>query len=395
VPVPSLKGAAPGAGAEGGKYRVMIVDDSAVIRGLCKRILESDPEIEVVASAGNGEHAVASVARQQVDVVILDIEMPVMDGLTALPKILAADPGVRIIMSSTLTVRNADVSLKALALGAADYIPKPTSTTGITAGQDFQRELIAKVKSLAAARHGGARAAARVLTRGAAAAKTATAMPAGPDRTSRLYGDDKIVLRKPSMVPPRVLAIGSSTGGPQALAHLMGALKGATGLPILITQHMPATFTTILAQHLGQASGLEAHEGIEGEAIRAGTIYVAPGGRHMLVDGPSTAPVIRLNDGPPENYCRPAVDPMLRSIAKTYGSAVLTVILTGMGQDGLKGSEAVVAAGGTIVAQDAESSVVWGMPGAVATGGVCSAVVPLAGLADCIRRIVGGKGIAA
>ncbi|MFO1188028.1 MAG: chemotaxis response regulator protein-glutamate methylesterase [Alphaproteobacteria bacterium] len=373
----------------------MIVDDSAVIRGLCKRILESDPEIEVVASAGNGEHAVASVGRQQVDVVILDIEMPIMDGLTALPKILAADPGVRVIMSSTLTVRNADVSLKALALGAADYIPKPTSTTGITAGKDFQRDLIAKVKSLAAARRGGARAAARALTSGGFATRPSAAIAAGPEKASRLYGDDKIVLRKASLVPPRVLAIGSSTGGPQALAQLMGTLKGMTGLPILITQHMPATFTTILAQHLGQASGLEAHEGIEGESIRAGTIYVAPGGRHMLVDGTSTAPVIRLNDGPPENYCRPAVDPMLRSIAKVYGSAVLTVILTGMGQDGLKGSEAVVAAGGTIVAQDAESSVVWGMPGAVATGGVCSAVVPLAGLADCIRRIVGGKGTAA
>jgi len=352
----------------------MLVDDSAVIRGLCKRILEKDPEIEVVATAGNGQHAVDMAGRHDVDVVILDIEMPVMDGLTALPKILAARPGVRVVMSSTLTARNADVSLRALALGASDYVPKPTSTTGISEGEAFQRELVSKVKTLAAAKRGGARAA------------------AGGARP-RLYADEAIVLRKPSLVAPRILAIGSSTGGPQALGHLLGALKKTVPLPILITQHMPRTFTTILAQHIGQASGLESHEGVDGEPVRAGSVYVAPGGCHMLVEGNAAQPTIRLDDGPPENFCKPAVDPMLRSIAKVYGPAVLVVILTGMGQDGLKGSQAVVAAGGTIMAQDAETSVVWGMPGAVATGGVCSAVLPLSGIADYVRRIVSRKGI--
>jgi len=367
----------PAVAAGGGPYRVMVVDDSAVIRGLLTKTLESDPEIKVVSTVGNGQAAVDALKRIDIDVIVLDIEMPVMDGLTALPKLLEAKPGVQIIMASTLTLKGASVSMKALSLGAADYLPKPTTTTGISTADDFKRGLVEKAKSwgLVARRKRG-------LPPGSAAAPGSNT----PPPPKRLYpGEVKL---RPAGAPSRVdcLAIGSSTGGPQALFALFRSLGRVDRMPVFVTQHMPATFTTILAEHLAQASGMPAAEAKDGEAVVAGRIYVAPGDFHMTVEGQGAGMTVRLNKNPPENFCRPAVDPMLRSITKVYGNRTLFVMLTGMGQDGLKGARDLVAAGSTVIAQDEASSVVWGMPGAVASAGLCTAVLPLTEIGGYVKK---------
>ncbi|HEX7969537.1 MAG TPA: chemotaxis response regulator protein-glutamate methylesterase [Stellaceae bacterium] len=357
----------------------MVVDDSAVIRGLIIRSLELDPEITVVASASNGEMALNALARHDIEVVVLDIEMPIMDGLTALPKLLAAKPGLKIIIASTLTRRGADISMRALAAGAADYLTKPAISVIISA-DEFKRDLLAKVKVLGEA------------SRGIVALKSLRSTPPALRRTEELAPDHPlrrvIALRPMSRETPEVVAIGASTGGPQALFRVLGALKGAVSQPIFITQHMPATFTTILAEHIARASGFSATEAADGEPVSAGHVYIAPGDFHMTVE--QTAPghkVVRVAKGPPENFCRPSVDPMLRSLAANYGSRLLSLVLTGMGKDGLAGSKAVVEAGGTVIAQDEATSVVWGMPGAVARAGLCSAVLPLGEIGPFVCRL--------
>ncbi|HVO03006.1 MAG TPA: chemotaxis response regulator protein-glutamate methylesterase [Candidatus Cybelea sp.] len=356
----------------------MVVDDSAVIRGLLTKTLESDAEIKVSATVANGQAAIDTLKRTDIDVVVLDIEMPVMDGLTALPKLLEAKPGVQVIMASTLTLKGASVSMKALSLGAADYLPKPTTTTGLSSASDFKRDLIEKVKSWGAVARKK-----RGLPPGSAAAAGSTA-PAAP---KKLYPGE-VKLRPAPVIAGRIdcLAIGSSTGGPQALFAVFRALGRVERMPVFVTQHMPATFTTILAEHLGQASGMPAAEAKDGETVVPGRIYVAPGDFHMTVESQGTGMVVRLNKNPPENFCRPAVDPMLRSIAKAYGARTLFVMLTGMGQDGLKGARDIVAAGSTVIAQDEATSVVWGMPGAVATAGLCTAVLPLPEIGPHVKK---------
>ena len=368
----------PAVAAGGGPYRIMVVDDSAVIRGLLTKTLETDPEIKVVSTVGNGQAAIDAVKRNDIDVIVLDIEMPVMDGLTALPKLLEAKPGVQIIMASTLTLKGASVSMKALSLGAADYLPKPTTTTGISTADDFKRGLVEKAKSwgLVARKKRG-------LPPGSAAAPGSN-VPAPP---KKLY-PGAVTLRAAPVVQGKVdcLAIGSSTGGPQALFNVFRALGRVDRMPVFVTQHMPATFTTILAEHLAQASGMPAAEAKDGEAVVPGRIYVAPGDFHMTVEGQGGSMTVRLNKNPPENFCRPAVDPMLRSITKAYGNRTLFVMLTGMGQDGLKGARELVNAGSTVIAQDEASSVVWGMPGAVASAGLCTAVLPLNEIGAYVKK---------
>jgi len=362
----------------GGPYRVMVVDDSAVIRGLLTKTLETEADIKVVSTVGNGQAAVDALKRLDIDVVVLDIEMPVMDGLTALPKMLEVRPGIQVIMASTLTLKGASVSMKALSLGAADYLPKPTTTTGINTATDFKQGLVEKVKSwgLVARKKRG-------LPAGTAAAPGSNA-PATP---KKLY-PGSVTLRPAAAVPGKVecLAVGSSTGGPQALFSLFRSLGRVERMPVFVTQHMPATFTTILAEHLAQAAGMPAAEAKDGEAVMPGRIYVAPGDFHMTVETQGSGPVVRLNKNPPENFCRPAVDPMLRSITKVYGARTLFVMLTGMGQDGLKGARDLVAAGSTVIAQDEATSVVWGMQGAVATAGLCTAVLPLNDIGPYVKK---------
>jgi two-component system chemotaxis response regulator CheB len=362
-------------------YRLMVVDDSAVIRGLLTRCLEADPEVTVLASASNGEIALNALGRYDIEIVILDIEMPVMDGLTALPKLLAAKPGIKVIIASMLTRRGADISMRALAAGAADYLTKP-GASALTSADEFKRDLLIKVKALAQARRRAAGLPAPKLAATTLARDAIIVPPPEPQRRG------VIVLRQASREVPQAIAIGSSTGGPQALFRMLGALKGVLRQPVFLTQHMPATFTTILAEHVARASGYPSAEGVDGEPVRGGHIYVAPGEFHMVVEVKDRdEKVIRLNKAPPENFCRPSVDPMLRSLAAVYGSRVLTLILTGMGHDGLEGGRAIIAAGGTLIAQDEATSIVWGMPGAVATAGLCSAVLPLDEIAPFIAKL--------
>ncbi len=362
--------------APGGRpFRVMVVDDSAVIRGLLTRALESDPEIAVVESVSNGERAVKAVARTEVDIVVLDIEMPVMDGLTALPLILKARPEVKVIMASTLTRKNAAISMQALTAGASDYIPKPSSAHELHSSDDFRRELIAKVKALT----------------GRARVRAARSTAAKPGVTRQnLYRAAEIVLRNPSKHLPDVVGVGSSTGGPQALLKMFGALAEPLRVPILVTQHMPPTFTTLLAEHIDRLGGFSCVEAADKDEIKPGSIYVAPGDFHMTVERKGNRHLIRLDKEEPINFCRPAVDPMFRSLVRVYGPRVLGVILTGMGQDGLGGGRDVIEAGGTIIAQDEKTSVVWGMPGAVATAGLCSAALPIDQITAKIVRLVEG-----
>jgi two-component system chemotaxis response regulator CheB len=403
----------------GGPYRVMVCDDSAVIRGLISRSLEADPEIHVVTTVSNGQMALNALSRHAIEVCILDIEMPVMDGLTALPQMIAAQPDLQVVMASTLTRRNAEISMKALAAGAADYLAKPTTSMALNAAADFKTELASKVKALGAARRRAAGIAVphahppSAHAAGPAATPAPAPRPFGmppatghppPPPVARPIGAPTppaptprpmaapgvkapLSLRHAPTEIPEIIAIGSSTGGPQALFTLLAALKPGLPQPIVITQHMPATFTTILAEHIERASGIPTHEAAEGMVLQGGHIYVAPGEFHMTIEAQGTQKLVRLLKTPPENYCRPSVDPMLRSLIKLFARRVFTVILTGMGQDGLRGCEAVVAAGGAVIAQDEATSVVWGMPGAVATAGICSAVLPLAEIAPYVRKV--------
>ncbi|MEX2455228.1 MAG: chemotaxis response regulator protein-glutamate methylesterase [Rhodospirillaceae bacterium] len=371
---PEAKDAGKDARKDDSALRILIVDDSAVIRGLLRRTLEEDPEVIVVASVSNGQQAIDVVARQPIDVVLLDIEMPVMDGMTALPKILAANPAVRVIMASTLTERNAEISLKALRQGASDYIAKPTAKHELHSARGFREELIEKVKALAGRRVG------RTTARAAGPQDAAGARSAAPV---------PIALRPPSARVPRIVCIGSSTGGPQALFTLFQGLRGKLGaVPVVITQHMPKAFTGILAQHLGKVADLPCAEGVDNEPLLPGRIYIAPGDYHMTVQPAATGHRIHLDQNPPENFCRPSVEPLFRSVSAAFEGSVLAIMLTGMGHDGSAASRALVDAGGTLVAQDEKSSVVWGMPGAVAQAGICADVLPIDAIAPRVIHLL-------
>lgn len=364
-------------------YRVMLVDDSAVIRGKLTQWLKADPNFSVVGSYCNGVQAVQNVENCDAEIAILDIEMPEMDGLTALPKLLAAVPKLRVIMASTLTRRNADVSLKALSMGAVDYLPKPESARAGTGTEDFHRELIAKLRAIGAGLRRQAPAYRNVppvtgSARSGAAAQSKTA-------------SQQPVMRARSLVKPRVLAIGSSTGGPQALFKVLGGIgKNALTLPVIVTQHMPPTFTAILAEHIQNMTGLPASEAKNGEKLEPGHVYIAPGDYHMTVKECDDDIVLMLDQGPQVNFCRPAVDPMFESVAAVFGVAALCLVLTGMGHDGREGGKKVADAGGTVIAQDEATSVVWGMPGAAAEAGICAAILPLAEIASTLQRYFRG-----
>jgi len=360
--------------------RVMIVDDAIVVRGLLVRWIEAEAGLQVVASLRSGREAIEQLERTSPDVVVLDVDMPDIDGITALPRLLEKKRDLVVIMSSTLTRRNAEVSLKALSLGAADYIPKPETTREITGSPTFRHELIEKVRTLGTRRRQRQRSARAFQWRTpkpvedhGGGPRTVVAPDLVPDQATPVFK-----LRPFPPMAPRVLLIGSSTGGPQALISVFSRISGVIDhAPVLVTQHMPPTFTTVLAELLTRTSGRPAHEAVDGEAIRAGKIYIAPGGRHMRAARRDGVATVVLDDGPLINFCKPAVDPMFSSATETWGSWNLALVLTGMGSDGTRGATDIVAAGGCVIAQDEDSSVVWGMPGAVTKAGLCSAVLPL------------------
>lgn len=398
--------------------RVMVVDDSSVVRGLLTRLLEQQPDIEVVSSVSDGQMAVNALRRQPMDVIILDIEMPRMDGLTALPMLLEARPDVQVIVASTLTEKNAEISLQALERGAQDYLTKPSSAHG--GSMDiFNRQLVEKVIALGYANRDHPRPEVPVTpprkiaptpdyrssARPSARQYRPSVRPVRPkvrvvERKAKDTGREsitpiftkqepqEIVLRAAGKGIPRIIAIGSSTGGPQALFKILSELGPDLSVPILITQHMPPTFTKILAEHITRASGLPCKEAEDGDVVKPGNIYVAPGDYHMLVTVRDDRPTIKIDQGPQVNFCRPAVDPMFDSIANIYGTSTLALILTGMGHDGMMGSQKIVDGGGTLIAQDELTSVVWGMPGAVATRGLCSAVLPIEKIGAHLKKFI-------
>jgi two-component system chemotaxis response regulator CheB len=335
----------------------------------------------VAACLRTGREAVEQIESCNPDVVVLDIDMPELDGISALPLLLKKKRDVIVIMASTLTRRSAEISLRALSLGAADYVPKPETAPDFTTSMVFHRELIDKIRYLgrrARTHHEletGAERKWQLASRRAGARSEASPFKLRPFAASR----------------PRALLIGSSTGGPQALTGLVGQIAPVIErAPVLIAQHMPQTFTTVLAEHLSRVRGRPVTEAEHDQPIAAGDVLIAPGGRHMRVVRGRNGPTIALGDDPPINFCKPAVDPLLSSAAQVWGSGSLALVLTGMGADGTRGAADIAAAGGSVVAQDEASSVVWGMPRSVAQAGLASAVLPLGDIAAEINRRFAG-----
>ena len=351
--------------------RVLVVDDSVVVRRLVSKALEAEDEVAVVGVAADGKIALANIERLHPDVVILDVAMPVMDGLTALAEIRQRWPGLPVIMFSTLTSRGAEVTLDALALGASDYVLKPSSTDPASAMAEIRAQLLPRIAALLPqAKEARERAAAR-----------------GAQRPPRLTRE----VRRSTGPLERVdlIAIGVSTGGPTALAELIPSLPGTLPVPVAIVQHMPPMFTRILAERLDHKSALTVREGADGAHLDVGSVFIAPGDRHMAIANRSS---LHVYDGPHENSCRPSVDPLFRSVAEQFGPHALALVLTGMGSDGLRGAEAVAEAGGRVLVQDEASSVVWGMPGFVSRAGLADAALPLPGLHDeIVRRLAVGR----
>jgi two-component system chemotaxis response regulator CheB len=323
-------------------------------------MVDAQADMQVATTATNGTDALDALRLQQIDVVLLDIDMPVMDGLTALPLICQRFPHVRVLITSALTRQSASVTMRALALGAVDYVHKPsTRGNGVFEAEAAAAGIIAKIRAVAPA------------ASGIAVDKSERPDPAGAPAIA-------------SVIPvaefePQVLAMAASTGGPNALAAVIAALPRDFPLPVLVTQHMPPIFTTMFAQRLARESLLECAEARDGEVIRRGRVYVAPGDRHLMVvsSGVMRVPTIHVSNDPPEHHCRPAANPMFRTAAQAFPGGVLAVVLTGMGDDGREGCEAVAASGGKVVVQDEQTSVVWGMPGSVVSSGIPCSIVPL------------------
>lgn len=346
--------------------RVMIVDDSSVARGFLARFLEADAGISVVSAVADGQQALQALALAQPDVIILDLEMPVMDGLTALPQIVKKSPGTQVIVASTLTHENAALAMKCLTLGAADCLGKPQSQD-MAFADVFKQDLVNRVKLLGQ------------VARGKPLPEQKKSEPVPPPAPQMLRTARHIF-------KPEAIAIASSTGGPAALLSFFRGLEGvALPQPVFVTQHMPPIFTQLLADNIAIGARLPCREAQEGEEVKGGVIYIAPGNYHMTVAQDGVLKRIRLNREPPVNFCRPSADPMLESLAVAYHGSVLAIVLTGMGTDGVQGCRKLAAAGGEVYAQDEATSVVWGMPGAVAHAALCTKILPLADMATAVR----------
>ncbi|MFS3128381.1 protein-glutamate methylesterase/protein-glutamine glutaminase [Nocardioides sp. Bht2] len=348
--------------------RVLVVDDSVVIRKLVSDLLSADPDIEVVGTAVNGRAALQKAATLKPDLITMDIEMPELDGIEAVRQLRASGSRIPVIMFSTLTERGATATLDALAAGASDYVPKPANVGSVGRSIEQVREsLIPRIKSL---------------------------VPGSPSRLRPVgvtpVAKPQVVRRAAAPRPAggcRLVAIGSSTGGPEALSKLLGQLP-LLSVPVAVVQHMPPIFTLQFARRLDRLYGVEVSEATDGQVLRPGTVCIAPGDHHLEVRREAGQLVARLHQQPPENFCRPAVDVLFRSAATALGGSVLGVVLTGMGSDGCRGARDIVDRGGSLIVQDEASSVVWGMPGAVAGAGLAEEILPLGELAtEIVRRV--------
>lgn len=346
--------------------RVLIVDDSVVVRRIVKDALATDPQVEICGVAANGRIALSMIEQMTPDIVTLDIEMPEMDGLEVLRQLRTRVPAMRVIMFSTLTQRGALATLEALALGARDYVAKPANVGSVTSSVEAIRtELLPKIKALCGA--------APTLLTPIAATKSRVSSPA--EKTLRQR-------------PIEIVVIGTSTGGPNALGQVLPQFPAHLQAAVVVVQHMPPTFTRFLAERLNGECQIPVSEAADGEVIKPGKILIAPGDFHVVTETQGARVHLRTVRTPPENSCRPAVDVLFRSAAKVYGSRALAVVMTGMGQDGLRGAEQLHAASATILAQDEASSVVWGMPGYIVQAGLATKVIPLPEIAgEIIRRV--------
>ena len=367
-----------------GKIRVLVTDDSVVIRRLVSGVLSDDPSIEVVGTAVNGRAALQKVEQLRPDIVTMDIEMPEVDGIEAVRRIRATGNKVPIIMFSTLTERGATATLDALAAGASDYVAKPANVGSVGRSMEMVRDaLIPRIKALVPGAAGGP--------------GRPAAGPGGPAAPARPAPARPVSLRSPAAAPVgghKLLVVGSSTGGPEALYRLLRGLP-LLPVPIVVVQHMPPVFTAQFAARLDRQLPFAVHEATSNQVLRPGTVWIAPGDYHLEVVDAGRDLVTRLTQAPPENYCRPAVDVLFRSAARTTGGQTLAVVLTGMGSDGTKGAADLVAQGASVLAQDQATSVVWGMPGAVASAGLAEEVLPLDQLAPAITRRVASAKVAA
>jgi len=351
-----------------GKIRVLVVDDSVVIRRVVSEVLGDEPDIEVVGTASNGKIAIDRLTQVNPDLITLDVEMPELDGLGALKQIRKTHPRLPIIMFSALTEGGAEATLDALALGASDYFTKPTSSGGLDESRELiRKELIPAIKALCKD---------KIASKLLPLPSRPVLSPTTASRSARID----------------VVGIGVSTGGPNALAELFQTLSAELPVPVLIVQHMPPMFTRLLAERLTATSRLPCEEATTGVSLKAGRSWIAPGDYHMVVARQGTQQSLMVNQDPPENSCRPAADPLFRSMAKVYGPNCLAVVLTGMGQDGLRGCEQIRAAGGQVIVQDEASSVVWGMPGCVARAGLADKVLPLSMIGtEIVRRVAASR----
>lgn len=384
--------------------RVMIADDSSVTRRIVSEAIAREPDMELVGAAQDGEEAIEFFKSQKPDVVLLDVDMPTLNGIEALKAIRKLHESVPVIMFSTLTVKGGEATLDALLSGATDYVARPTGVGHLSKAMNYLRqELIPKVRMWGARFKSRQEKAARIST--AAPGKTnrsfSSTLTAG-NQDVRGSASFNVMFSKPPTNPPPqlqrrrnvpigVLAIGASTGGPNALAELIGLLPGDLGVPVLITQHMPPVFTQLLAERLDRSSRLKVKEAFDGAVVLAGEAWVAPGDFHMVVTREGTETILRINKNALENSCRPAVDVMFRSVADIYGASALACVLTGMGRDGTAGAKVLAKTGASILAQDEASSVVWGMPRAVYEAGVADAVLNLKDMAAAITTRIRGS----
>jgi len=348
-----------------------VVDDSVVVRRLVSDVLAGDPRLEVVGSAANGKVALAKIPQLNPDIITLDVEMPVMDGLETLEHLRALHPRLPVIMFSTLTERGAAATLDALERGARDYVTKPANVGSVTASMEAVRaQLVPRIVALCG--------------RAVPAAPTGHTVPPTPAPT--------VPRTTAAQHRVDVLAIGASTGGPDALVTVLSALPASLPVPVVVVQHMPPVFTRQFADRLDRRCALRVREAAGGELLSPGEVLLAPGDHHLRLRRSGDRVVTTLDQGTPENYCRPAVDVLFRSVSEVYGAHVLGVVLTGMGADGARASVDLVAGGGTVYAQDEATSVVWGMPGAVVAAGSAARVLPLAEVAPAVlARLATGR----
>ncbi len=348
------------------KFRILLVDDSSVVRRVLSDLISGDPQLEVAGTAPEGRTALKRIAELRPDLVVMDVEMPVMDGLTAVAEIRRTDRHLPIIMFSTLTHRGATATLDALTLGADDYVPKERNSLGLAASmEDLRGDLLPKIHALC--------------LRGLRRQGRIHAEPLPPVRR----------LPRPAESQIEIVTVGVSTGGPDALSKLLPGIPQNLPVPVVMVQHMPEVFTRLLAERLSTRSPLPVKEVVGGETLTPGTIWLAPGGKHLRLMAGLSGVRLMLDSSEPRNFCRPSVDVMIESAVEIYGKGTLAVILTGMGSDGLHGCELVRKSGGQVIAQDEKSCIVWGMPGVVVRAGLADAIQPLSSIAsEIVQRVM-------